>query len=87
MSGLASVFKNSLVHWQNVTKMGHWPDKKNCIASSVLQVQGPSANYPEDLTDDLLTPCFPNSQGAIKMDWTSIPGDKLLEPVVTMVSV
>ncbi len=39
------------------------------------------------IVDDLLTPCSPGAPGAIEMTWTQVDGDKLLEPVVTMVSV
>lgn len=38
------------------------------------------------MIDDLLTPCSPGDQGAIEMTWMDVPGDKLLEPVVCMVS-
>ena len=37
------------------------------------------------MVDDLLTPCSPGAPGAIEMDWSKVPGDKLLEPVVSMV--
>ena len=37
------------------------------------------------IVDDLLTPCSPGAPGAIEMNWTVVPGDKLLEPVVGMV--
>ncbi len=36
--------------------------------------------------NDLWTPCSPGAPGAVEMDWTKINGDKLLEPVVSMVS-
>lgn len=35
---------------------------------------------------DMLTPCSPGDQGAIEMNWTSVQGDQLLEPIVNMVS-
>lgn len=38
------------------------------------------------MIDDLLTPCSPGDPGAIEMTWMDVPGDKLLEPVVCMVS-
>ena len=38
------------------------------------------------MIDDLLTPCSPADPGAMEMTWMDVPGDKLLEPVVCMVS-
>jgi vacuolar protein-sorting-associated protein 4 len=32
----------------------------------------------------LLTPCSPGEKEAIEMSWIDVPGDKLLEPVVSM---
>ncbi|CAL1268156.1 unnamed protein product [Larinioides sclopetarius] len=40
---------------------------------------------PNVTVDDLLTPCSPGCPGAIEMSWVDVPGDKLLEPVITMV--
>jgi len=37
------------------------------------------------MADDLLTPCSPGDAGAVEMSWMNVPGDKLLEPVITMV--
>ena len=37
------------------------------------------------IVDDLLTPCSPGDAGAVEMNWMNVPGDKLLEPVITMV--
>lgn len=39
---------------------------------------------PNQIVDDLLTPCFEDEPGAIKMSWVDVPGDKLLEPKVSM---
>jgi len=36
--------------------------------------------------DDLLTPCSPGDPQAIEMTWMDVPGEKLLEPIVSMVS-
>jgi len=36
---------------------------------------------------DLLTPCGPGEQGAIEMNWMDVAGEKLCEPVISMVSV
>lgn len=38
------------------------------------------------MIDDLLTPCSPGDSGAMEMTWMDVPSDKLLEPVVCMVS-
>lgn len=35
---------------------------------------------------ELLSPCSPGESGAIEMTWMDVPGDKLWEPVVSMVS-
>jgi len=48
-------------------------------------VRGPSRADPNIIVDDLLTPCSPGAPGAIEMNWTQMEGDKLLEPVVSMV--
>ncbi len=31
----------------------------------------------------MLTPCSPGERGAIEMSWVDVPGEKLLEPVVS----
>lgn len=49
------------------------------------QVRGPSRADPNNMVDDLLTPCSPGDPGAMEMTWMDVPGDKLLEPVVCMV--
>ena len=33
--------------------------------------------------NDFLTPCGPKDQGAMEMDWSAVPGDKLIEAQVT----
>jgi hypothetical protein len=55
------------------------------IKSLSLQVRGPSRADPNCIVNDLLTPCSPGDPGAIEMTWMDVPGDKLLEPVVSMV--
>ena len=52
----------------------------------VLQARGPCPNDRNKILDDLLTPCSPGDPGAVEMNWMEVPGDKLLEPVITMVS-
>lgn len=62
--------------------------KKNGSSSNKsvfsIQVRGPKPNNPSEIVDDLLTPCMDNEPGAIKMSWVDVPGDKLLEPHVSM---
>lgn len=57
----------------------------NISNDCLLQVRGPSRADPNNIVDDLLTPCSPGDPGAIEMTWMDVPGDKLLEPVVCMV--
>ena len=39
---------------------------------------------PSMTVDDLLTPCGSRDHRAMEMTWMQVPGDKLLEPKVTM---
>jgi vacuolar protein-sorting-associated protein 4 len=49
-----------------------------------FKVKGPSRDNPSVIVNDLLTPCSPGDKGAIEMSWIDVPGDKLLEPVLSM---
>lgn len=51
-----------------------------------FKVRGSSWHKPGVIVEDLLTPCPPEDPGAVKMTWMDVPGEKLLEPVVSMVS-
>lgn len=62
------------------------PVRKVQTATHFRQVRGPSRDDPNIIVDDLLTPCSPGSPGAIEMSWVDVPGEKLLEPVVSLVS-
>ena len=48
-------------------------------------MSGPSRSDPNVIVHDLLTPCSPGEYGAMEMGWDQVPGDKLLESVVSMV--
>ncbi|XP_066996603.2 vacuolar protein sorting-associated protein 4 [Anabrus simplex] len=60
------------------------PVRKVQMATHFRRVQGPSRSDPNVIIDDLLTPCSPGHPGALEMTWVDVPGDKLLEPAVTM---
>ncbi|KAK5869933.1 hypothetical protein PBY51_024609 [Eleginops maclovinus] len=48
------------------------------------KVTGSSWKNPDVVVDDLLTPCSSADPNAIEMKWMDVPGEKLLEPVVSM---
>lgn len=50
-----------------------------------IKVRGPSRSDPNIIIDDLLTPCSPGDPNAVEMTWMDVPGEKLLEPVVSTV--
>lgn len=60
------------------------PVRKVQTATHFRKVRGPSPMNKDEIVDDLLTPCSPGAPGAIEMSWTEVPGDKLLEPIVSM---
>ncbi|XP_070574847.1 vacuolar protein sorting-associated protein 4-like [Ptychodera flava] len=60
------------------------PVRKVQSATHFRRVRGPSRSDPNEIVDDLLEPCSPGAPGAIAMTWMDVPGEKLLEPVVTM---
>lgn len=63
------------------------PVRKVQMATHFKKVRGPSRKDPNVIVDDLLTPCSPGDAGAIEMSWVEVPGDKLLEPPVSMVRI
>merc|ERR1712112_673086 len=59
------------------------PVRKVQTATHFKKVRGPCRSDPNKIVDDLLEPCSPGERGAIEMTWMSVPGEKLLEPVVS----
>jgi len=59
------------------------PVRKVQSATHFKKVRGPSRNDPNVMVDDLLTPCSPGDSAAIEMNWTNVPGEKLLEPIIS----
>uniref|UniRef100_A0A8C6TR84 Vacuolar protein sorting 4 homolog B n=1 Tax=Neogobius melanostomus TaxID=47308 RepID=A0A8C6TR84_9GOBI len=62
------------------------PVRKVQTATHFKRVRGNTFNNPDVMVEDLLTPCSPGDPNAIAMTWMDVPGDKLLEPVVSMVT-
>uniref|UniRef100_A0A8C3ISH3 vesicle-fusing ATPase n=1 Tax=Chrysemys picta bellii TaxID=8478 RepID=A0A8C3ISH3_CHRPI len=60
------------------------PVRKVQSATHFKKVRAPSLTDPNILVEDMLTPCSPGDPNAIEMTWMDVPGDKLLEPVVSM---
>ena len=60
------------------------PIRKVQSATHFKHSRGPSPTNPDTIVDDLLTPCGPRESGAMEMSWMNVPGDKLLEPKVTV---
>ncbi|KAM6135147.1 vacuolar protein sorting-associated protein 4B [Pterocles gutturalis] len=59
------------------------PVRKVQSATHFKKVKGPSLSNPNVMVD-LFTPCSPGDPEAIEMTWMDVPGDKLLEPQVSM---
>ncbi|XP_072008787.1 vacuolar protein sorting-associated protein 4B [Engystomops pustulosus] len=60
------------------------PVRKVQSATHFKKVRGQSPLNPDEICNDLLTPCSPGDPNAIEMTWMDVPGNKLLEPVVSM---
>jgi len=60
------------------------PVRRVQSATHFVRRSGPSRSDPNVIVNDLLTPCSPGTPGAMEMTWLDVPGDKLLEPVVSM---
>ena len=59
------------------------PVRKVQSATHFKKVKGPSVTNPNIMVD-LFTPCSPGDPEAEEMTWMDVPGDKLLEPKVSM---
>ncbi|POI27198.1 hypothetical protein CIB84_009052, partial [Bambusicola thoracicus] len=59
------------------------PVRKVQSATHFKKVKGPSVSNPNTMVD-LFTPCSPGDPEAEEMTWMDVPGDKLLEPKVSM---
>lgn len=60
------------------------PIRRVQSATHFKHVSGPSRKDPKIMEHDLLTPCSPGDPGAMEMTWLQVPGEKLLEPVITL---
>lgn len=60
------------------------PVRKVQSATHFKRVRGECPLNKGSIVDDLLTPCSPGDPGAIEMNWVDVPGDKLLEPIISM---
>ena len=60
------------------------PIRKVQSATHFKYAQGPSPSNPDSIVNDLLTPCGPRDPKGQEMSWMEVPGDKLLEPRVTL---
>ncbi|XP_017284310.1 vacuolar protein sorting-associated protein 4B-like [Kryptolebias marmoratus] len=60
------------------------PVRRVQSATHFKKVRGPLINNPDVVVEDLLTPCSPGDPNALEMTWMDVPGDRLLEPVVSM---
>ena len=60
------------------------PIRKVQSATHFKQVSGADPSEPSTIVNDLYTPCGPRDHGAIEMNWMKVPGDKLLEPKITI---
>uniref|UniRef100_A0A671QFM2 vesicle-fusing ATPase n=1 Tax=Sinocyclocheilus anshuiensis TaxID=1608454 RepID=A0A671QFM2_9TELE len=60
------------------------PVRKVQSATHFKRVRGPSRSDPNVIVDDLLTPCSPGDPQGTEMTWMEVPGEKLLEPIVSM---
>ncbi|CAL1592950.1 unnamed protein product [Knipowitschia caucasica] len=60
------------------------PVRRVQTATHFKKVRGSTWTNPDVIVEDLLTPCSPGDPNAIALTWMDVPGDRLLEPVVSM---
>ena len=60
------------------------PIRKVQSATHFKVATGPDPIDPSVTVNDLYTPCGPRDPGAVEMSWMDVPGNKLLEPRVTV---
>ncbi|KAJ2949286.1 hypothetical protein O0L34_g6235 [Tuta absoluta] len=60
------------------------PVRRVQSATHFKKISGPSPVKPDEIVDNLLTPCSPGDPEALEMTWMEVPSDKLSEPPVTM---
>ena len=58
--------------------------RKVQTATHFKKVRGPMPSDPTQTVDDLYTPCAPRDSGAKEMSWMEVPGDRLLQPPITL---
>ena len=58
--------------------------RKILRATHYKKVQGPNPSDPSQIVDDLYMPCSAHCSGAIQMTWEDIPGDRVVEPPLTL---
>ena len=58
--------------------------RKVQTATHFKKVRGPMPSDPTQIIDDMYTPCGPQDPDAKEMSWMDVPGDKLLEPAITV---
>ncbi|XP_061678374.1 vacuolar protein sorting-associated protein 4A isoform X6 [Syngnathoides biaculeatus] len=63
------------------------PVRKVQSATHFKKIRGLSRSNNQVMVDDLLTPCSPGDPAALEMTWMDVPSDKLLEPIVCLLSV
>lgn len=60
------------------------PIRKVQNATHFKVASGPDPSDPSKMANDLYTPCSPMDHDATEMNWMKVPGNKLLEPQVTV---
>ncbi|CAL4112106.1 unnamed protein product [Meganyctiphanes norvegica] len=60
------------------------PIRKVQSTTHFCKVSAPSSNNPNVLVHDTLTPCTPDTPGAMEITWEQVPWDKLHVPLLSM---